>query len=429
MWEELIGQLLAPITEEMPHLDAVRAGGELFAALRFRIFDLFKPGENTLSDILRELLDPRGTHGQGVVFLAKFLGKIGFPQQNRAALVGAKVFREWSTGEGRRIDLVIDAPGFLIGIENKPWAGQLHNQLGDYYADLNGRANGRPFRLVFLSGQNPNFTAEHLVRMPFVADHDCSLESVLRAALPEIHAPRVKTFIEEFLGFINSCFGNETRGVSEEMAPYVNAVRNQFQNHPDRRAIAAVLLSREEIHRQIINDIGAFLRDTVQQQQPGVGIAIQMLPAQPGIQPPGSLWNVLQANNATWGLRAPHWWPNNCLIYLSSEGGFRAINFGVFAPDGNSLEVQANPGYACPAHDQLVQNFAQGFDPAGEAPTVWSPWWRYAKPLNWIEKSLFELTVNTPDGEVCSYPAIRELANIFVALFNRVNQIFPPPAA
>ena len=32
----------------------------------FNVFDAIRPDENRLSDILRDLLDPRGSHGQGV---------------------------------------------------------------------------------------------------------------------------------------------------------------------------------------------------------------------------------------------------------------------------------------------------------------------------------------------------------------------------
>ena len=31
----------------------------------FNVFDAIRPDENRLSDILRDLLDPRGAHGQG----------------------------------------------------------------------------------------------------------------------------------------------------------------------------------------------------------------------------------------------------------------------------------------------------------------------------------------------------------------------------
>lgn len=45
-------------------------------ATRFNVFGLIDPDENKFSDILKDLLDPNGTHGQGGVFLGLFLEKI-----------------------------------------------------------------------------------------------------------------------------------------------------------------------------------------------------------------------------------------------------------------------------------------------------------------------------------------------------------------
>ena len=38
-------------------------------ATRFNVFDLIEPDENKLSDVLADLLDPKGNHGQGDLFL------------------------------------------------------------------------------------------------------------------------------------------------------------------------------------------------------------------------------------------------------------------------------------------------------------------------------------------------------------------------
>jgi len=41
-------------------------------APRFNCFDFINPDENKLSEVLAELLDPKGTHAQGDVFLRLF---------------------------------------------------------------------------------------------------------------------------------------------------------------------------------------------------------------------------------------------------------------------------------------------------------------------------------------------------------------------
>src|SRR4051812_35936656 len=71
----------------MPTLDdffpAVSAGladvreakrrADLQAAPGFNVFPYIKRDENRLSDVLADLLDPAGAHGQGAMFLADFL--------------------------------------------------------------------------------------------------------------------------------------------------------------------------------------------------------------------------------------------------------------------------------------------------------------------------------------------------------------------
>ena len=39
----------------------------------FNVFNYIQPNENTISGIIADLLNPRGSHGQGVIFLQKFL--------------------------------------------------------------------------------------------------------------------------------------------------------------------------------------------------------------------------------------------------------------------------------------------------------------------------------------------------------------------
>ena len=45
-------------------------------ATGFNVFDLIEPDENKLSDILADLLDPKGSHGQGDLFLRLLLQQL-----------------------------------------------------------------------------------------------------------------------------------------------------------------------------------------------------------------------------------------------------------------------------------------------------------------------------------------------------------------
>jgi hypothetical protein len=47
-------------------------------ATGFNVFDFIDPDENKLSDVLAWLLDPKGSHGQGDVFLPQLFEHLGF---------------------------------------------------------------------------------------------------------------------------------------------------------------------------------------------------------------------------------------------------------------------------------------------------------------------------------------------------------------
>ena len=103
---------------------------------RFNALRLLGPSEVTLSNVLADLLSPVGSHGQKTVFLELFLKTFGFNEPWAKAHT-AKVATEVATAYGRRIDIRIDfGKEGVIGIENKPWAGDQKLQIADYIAAI-----------------------------------------------------------------------------------------------------------------------------------------------------------------------------------------------------------------------------------------------------------------------------------------------------
>jgi hypothetical protein len=98
-------------------------------ATDFNLMELIATKEENISRVIAKLLDPRGGHGQGSVFLQKFLERI-FPQRETFRnLETSKVLTEYTIPNGRRIDILVVLPdGFSIGIENRPRAGDQENQ-------------------------------------------------------------------------------------------------------------------------------------------------------------------------------------------------------------------------------------------------------------------------------------------------------------
>lgn len=119
-------------------LDEVKCADEHYAdkrkaGIEFNIFDLFHAAgkEVAVCRVIRDLLDPDGSHGQGAIFLEKFfaivLGNTPLPQGE------IQVIAEYALDTERRIDLLIKSPTTFIPIEVKIYAGDQPKQCQDYW--------------------------------------------------------------------------------------------------------------------------------------------------------------------------------------------------------------------------------------------------------------------------------------------------------
>src|SRR5689334_577177 len=120
------------------HFHEKRKAADLREATQFTVFDYIQRDENRLSDVIYNLLDPSGKHGQGTLFLNSFLEAIGAPPS--ATRSHCRVKREdctlYCANFQRRIDITLEFSAFGIGIENKPWADEGDDQLKDYSLHL-----------------------------------------------------------------------------------------------------------------------------------------------------------------------------------------------------------------------------------------------------------------------------------------------------
>jgi len=143
-----IGKRIDQVEKEQQELDRLEA-------TRFNVFDLIEPDENKLSDVLQILLDPKGSHGQGDLFLKLLLSKIGFGA-HELCTTDARIRREVPTdaiaNRRRRIDLLIEA-GVLVAIENKVDAGEQVDQVKDYLDHLAKctTVKQQPYMLIYLT--------------------------------------------------------------------------------------------------------------------------------------------------------------------------------------------------------------------------------------------------------------------------------------
>ena len=94
--------------------------------------------ENIWSNIYAYYLDEHESHGLGSLFLKGLENIIQKKTSKSVSLSGSTIKREYSTIGGNRIDLLIQARGWSIIIENKVHH-QLDNDLSDYWISVPGR--------------------------------------------------------------------------------------------------------------------------------------------------------------------------------------------------------------------------------------------------------------------------------------------------
>jgi PD-(D/E)XK nuclease superfamily len=104
--------------------------------------------ENVCSNILAFYLQPSNEHGFGTLFLDTLAKLIN--EELAIDGSGIDVRREEITENGKRIDLVIESDNYVIGIENKIFAG-LYNDFSEYSKYIESLRNGRKVCKILLS--------------------------------------------------------------------------------------------------------------------------------------------------------------------------------------------------------------------------------------------------------------------------------------
>ncbi|WP_309679205.1 PD-(D/E)XK nuclease family protein [Polaromonas sp.] len=208
-------------------LQGLRAARSAYAsqfAPDFNLIDLLSPGELGLSNLLRELLDPRGSHAQGRRFLDGFIQLLGLTDlvANREVLsVATEAPTDANQQSGRRIDILIELAGptserkFAIAIENKPWAADGADQVKDYLRHLEARYRDG-YVLIYLPGHEDRTPGGHSIEkeaatIAIAARHlvvSCYAHLLpwLSTCRAQCEAPAVQAFIQSFEKYIYQTF-------------------------------------------------------------------------------------------------------------------------------------------------------------------------------------------------------------------------------
>jgi hypothetical protein len=225
----------------------------------FNIFHILRVAHlevTTHSPILAELLNPRGSHGQGAVFLRHFLDVVNL--QDFAA-ESARVETEVSIGALGRIDIVInDGNHRSIFIENKIHAGLQEDQLVRYHE------HDRNADLLFLTLEpelpadwptNPGYTAQSFTRAFRNISYRTDILQWLERCRKEVAtAPTVREAITQYIYLVQHLTQQNTSArMNQEI---VKAVTHDSSTY---LAYASLRNASGEIRSAIIAKVNAQL--------------------------------------------------------------------------------------------------------------------------------------------------------------------------
>jgi len=198
--------------------DTFKEKSDMKLSSDFNTFDFIKIDELGLSKIIAVLLDAKGIHGQGSLFLDLFILCFGSHKLNKLKNRNFKVYKEYSTNTNRRIDILLKGNDFAIIIENKPYTGDQKDQITDYieYMETNHQPNykDRLFTIYLnKSGSEPNnFSDESKLELlkskqnnnEFkIVTYDAFAKIYLQECYEKCKSEKFRYFIGDFIDFIN----------------------------------------------------------------------------------------------------------------------------------------------------------------------------------------------------------------------------------
>lgn len=200
-------------------------------ATGFNVFDLIEPDENKLSDVLAGLLNPKGAHGQGDLFLRLLFDRLDL-RPDAKLTTDATVQREapmhGTRKDHRRMDVFVNA-GVLLAIENKVDSPEQQDQVSDYLVDLERRCPclpGQPIRntLIYLTpdGRPPKLPGDSDLEYHQKSGrlhcwgYQDDLRDWLDACRRDCQAQKIRDFLSDFMAYIESDLKRESDANQEK---------------------------------------------------------------------------------------------------------------------------------------------------------------------------------------------------------------------
>jgi hypothetical protein len=219
--------------------------------LKYNIFKIASiSGKEVITcRVIADLLNPKGTHFKGDLYLRLFW-EIVAPKIGNITLdtARAKVITEYATDESRRIDIVIEDGNVFIPIEVKIWAGEQGNQIKDYaqYARAKNGKRHVPVLYLTLWGQEPETAADanDYVCISFQDDVLAWLKKCVAQSETE-NTPPVREIIKQLIEAVNSNLGHkEDEQMDKEISKLVT------QSEDTIRAALAINRTLDEFDQE-----------------------------------------------------------------------------------------------------------------------------------------------------------------------------------
>ena len=219
----------------------------------FRIFDYLRDDEMGLSKCFADLLNPNGRHGQGRLFFDAFLELIEW----KHGATNCKVEIEKQANGMRRIDVFLRLNEGLIGIENKPWAGDQKDQLSDYADYLADSAKDKQWKLIYLCNEEPSTESISADKRQKLADEhhfvQTSYDEIvdwLEVCATKTKALVVRVYVEELVKFIRSAINQE-----QPMSELIEIEPLLFKSEDSLRTALDIATATRSLKKQLIKKL------------------------------------------------------------------------------------------------------------------------------------------------------------------------------
>lgn len=195
---------------------------DLQLASRFSVFDYISISENKISEMLADLLNPKGKHGQGRLFLDLFLQQCVGASSDKSLISSCmqldfQAFTEYRAINNRPMDIYLESSGFGIAIENKLWAKEQNEQLNAYMEHLE-LTFGKHYLFIFLTVESREPESIPIQKWKNLLTtgnalhlyYDTDIIPWLLSCREKCQADKIRHFLNDFSNYIQQNFERQS---------------------------------------------------------------------------------------------------------------------------------------------------------------------------------------------------------------------------